>query len=188
MITPDVPLRVIVAVNVPRARASLPLGLGRSSAARSVVLALATIETWSRISPAGFVGVCTLTYARSFWIASRTVASTGAVPVAPLVHGAQSGIRTGPATPRAATCTCAAMALPVRLLNSSRQDMSAPVAVFVSVAVNVPRAPLTSPFGDGVSLAAVMFAAIRIVVAWLRAAAPSTAASVNASTSAPASK
>ena len=60
---------------------------------------------------------------------------------------------------------CAAMALPLRLLNSSRQDISAPVADFVSVAVNVPCAPLTSPFGAGVSFAAVMFAAIRIVVA-----------------------
>src|SRR5947207_7286502 len=106
----------------------------------------------------------------------------------PLVHGAQSGTRTGPATPRAATWTCAAMALPLRLLNSSRHDISAPVAVFASVAANVPCAPLTSPLGDGVSFAAVMFAAMRIVLAWLRAAAPPTVANAHASASATASK
>ena len=60
-ITPDAPLLVTVAVNVPRARLTFPLGFGRSWLARSVVFTLATIETWSRISPAGFVGVCTFT-------------------------------------------------------------------------------------------------------------------------------
>src|SRR4051812_34390576 len=83
---------------------------------------------------------------------------------------------------------CAAIALPLRLLNSSFQDSVPPVPDFVRVAVKVPRAPLTSPFGDGVSLAAVIAAPIRIVSAWLLAAAPPTAASANASPTVPASK
>src|SRR5207247_5007569 len=108
--------------------------------------------------------------------------------VARLGQGAPGATRTGPATPRAATWMCAAIALPVRLLNSSRHDSSAPVPDFVSVAVNVPRALPTSPFGVGVSFAAVIPAAMRIVFAWLRAAAPPTAARASASASAPASR
>src|SRR3954471_6632855 len=160
VITPDDPLRETVAVNVPFALRSLPVGFGRSCDAVSVVLTAAAIEIWSRISPAGFVGVWTLTYARSLRIASMTSAVIVAVPVTPLVHGEQSGTRTGPDAPRAATWMCAAIALPDRLLNSSRQDSSAPVAVFVSVAVKVPRAFPTSPFGVGVSFAAAIAAAM----------------------------
>jgi hypothetical protein len=50
-------------------------------------------------------------------------------------------------------------------LNSSRQEIVAPVPDFVTVAVNVPRALPASPFGVGVSFAAVMLATTRIVVA-----------------------
>ena len=102
-ITPVVPVREIVAVNAPCARRTLPLGFGLSWLARSVVLTLAAIATCPRISPAGFVGVCTFAYAFPDWIASRTDASTFAVPVTPLLHGAHNGTRTGPATPGAAT-------------------------------------------------------------------------------------
>src|SRR5712691_2088210 len=63
----------------------------------------------------------------------------------------------------------AATAAPVRLLNSSRQAMTAPVSDLVSVAVNVPRAAPTSPFGVGVSSEAVSVAVTWIRVAWLRA-------------------
>src|SRR6266508_1942312 len=78
---------------------------------------------------------------------------------------------------------CAAIALPLRLLNSSRHAMTAPVADFVRVAVNVPRAALTSPFGVGVSFAAANAASIRTVVAWLRA--PAAPARTRPSPSAP---
>ena len=88
--TPFVPVRVTVALNVPFALPSLPFGFGRSCTARSVVLTVAEIWTWSRISPAGFVGVCTLTYARPFRMASSTSAVIVAVPVTPLVQGAQA--------------------------------------------------------------------------------------------------
>jgi hypothetical protein len=59
--TADVPFFVIVTVNVPRARRTLPFGFGRSCAARSEVFRVAAGDTWSRISPAGFVFVCTFT-------------------------------------------------------------------------------------------------------------------------------
>ena len=59
--TADEPCFVIVTLKAPRARRTLPFGLGRSSAARSDVVKVATGETWPRISPAGFVFVCTLT-------------------------------------------------------------------------------------------------------------------------------
>jgi len=52
---------VIVTVNAPRARPSLPFGFGRSWAARSDVFRVVAGDTWSRISPAGFVFVCTFT-------------------------------------------------------------------------------------------------------------------------------
>src|SRR2546421_7696019 len=74
------------------------------------------------------------------------------------------------------------------LLNSSFHVIEAPVPDFVSVAVNVPRAELTSPFGAGTSLAAVMLATMWIVVAWLRAAAPPTAARASTTARPPASK
>src|SRR5947207_14504135 len=83
---------------------------------------------------------------------------------------------------------CAAIALPVRLLNSRRHDSSPPVPDFVSVAVKAPRALETSPFGVGVSLAATIAAAMCSVSAWLRAAAPPTAARANASAAAPANR
>src|SRR3954453_11881278 len=82
---------------------------------------------------------------------------------------------------------CAAMALPLRPLKSSCHASVPPVAVFVTVAVNVPRAELTSPLGFGVSFAAVIVAASLMVVAWLLAAAPPTAAKAKESTTAPAS-
>ena len=59
--TPVVPVLVKVALKVPLARATFPYGFGRSWLARSVVLTLAVIATWSRISPAGLVGVWTFT-------------------------------------------------------------------------------------------------------------------------------
>src|SRR5207244_264109 len=67
-------------------------------------------------------------------------------------------------------------------------DSSPPVPDLVSVAVNVPRALAMSPLGVGVSFAATIAASIRIVFAWLLAAAPPTAARANASATAPASK
>ena len=68
---------MIVAVKVPLAFASLPFGRGRSCAARSVVFTAAAMPTWSRISPAGLVGVCTFTYARPVMIASVISSSIG---------------------------------------------------------------------------------------------------------------
>jgi hypothetical protein len=74
-----------------------------------------------------------------------------AFPRAPDLHGPQSGTATGPARPRRATWTCAATALPVSLLNLSRQDSVPLVPSFVTVAVNVPRARFARPFGLGTS-------------------------------------
>src|SRR6266550_7179085 len=103
-----------------------------------------------------------------------------AVPVTPLVQGAQSGTTTGPATPRAAMWMCAATASPVRLPNDSCQLRTAPVSDFVSVAVKDPRAEPTSPFGVGTSSPATIVATIRIRAAWLRApAAPVTVRSTS---------
>ena len=62
--------------------------------------------------------------------------------------------------------TCAAFAGPVRPLNVSRQARTAPVADRVTVAVNVPRAPPTSPVGVGTSWAEFKAAATLIVVTW----------------------
>src|SRR5215831_11258491 len=121
-------------------------------------------------------------------IASSTSAVIVAVPVTPLEHGVHNGTRTGPATPTAPTWMCAAIALPVSPLNVKRHDNCPVLPDFVSVAVNVPRALPTSPFGVGVSFAATMSASMRSVFAWLRAAAPPTAARENASASTPASK
>jgi hypothetical protein len=63
--------------------------------------------------------VWTFTYVRPASIAASTVASTFALPLAPLSHGPQSGTDTGPAVPRAAVCTCAAMPAPVKPLKVS---------------------------------------------------------------------
>src|SRR6266511_2847671 len=69
----------------------------------------------------------------------------------------------------------AAVAGPLRLANVSSQLRTAPASDFVTVALNVPRAPLTSPFGAGRSSAAFIAAATWILVAWARApAAPAT--------------
>jgi hypothetical protein len=64
------------------------------------------------------------------------------------------------------------------------QFTTAPVSDFVTVAENVPRAALTSPFGAGTSWAAFIDVFSWIVVAWVRATAPP--ATVRARTSAPA--
>src|SRR5437773_11205706 len=57
--TADDPDFVTVAVKVPRARRTLPLGFGRSWLARIATFTLAMGVTCPRISPAGFVLVCT---------------------------------------------------------------------------------------------------------------------------------
>src|SRR3954469_13012787 len=97
--TPASPLRVIVAVKVPFAFPSLPFGFGRSCDARSAAFTDALIATWSRISPAGFVGGWAFSAARAFSIAASAVWSMGAVPVTPLEQGAHNGTRTGPDDP-----------------------------------------------------------------------------------------
>src|SRR5438309_5587352 len=109
-----------------------------------------------------------------------------AVPVAPLVHGVQSGTTTGPATPRDAIWMCAARPSPVRPPNDSCQLSTAPVSVFVRVPVKDPRAALTSPFGVGVSSPATIVAAIWTRVAWLRAPAAPALTSPSAMPVAPA--
>jgi hypothetical protein len=85
------------------------------------------------------------------WIAWSTVALSVAFPLAPLSQGPQSGTETGPGWPRAPVWMCAAFARPVKPLNVSRQLRLPPDDVFVTVPVNVPRAPLTLPVGAGTS-------------------------------------
>src|SRR6266568_450817 len=111
-----------------------------------------------------------------------------AVPVAPLVHGLQSGTTTGPGTPRAAIWMCAAMASPVRPPNDSRQLSAVPLSDFVRVPVKDPRAEVTSPFGVGVSSPATIVATICTRVAWLRATAAPEIRSPIATPTAPATK
>jgi hypothetical protein len=65
------------------------------------------------------------------------------------LHGAQSGTITGPATPRRPLWMCAATALPVRRLKVRRQAITPEEPDLVTVAVNVPRARRTLPFGFG---------------------------------------
>src|SRR6185295_18903923 len=103
-----------------------------------------------------------------------------AVPVAPLVQGAQSGTTTGPGVPLAAMWMCAATAGPVRPVNDSCQVRTAPVSDFVSVPLNVPFAEPTSPFGAGTSSEAAIAAEILTCSAWLRAPAPPATASARA--------
>ncbi len=59
---------------------------------------------------------------------------------------------------------CAAPAAPVRALNVSSQATVAPVAEALTVAVNVPRATATSPFGAGTSCEAFKVVARLMVV------------------------
>src|SRR3954451_22335199 len=103
-----------------------------------------------------------------------------AVPVTPLVHGAQSGTTTGPGVPLAAIWMCAATAGPVSPVNDSCQVKTAPVSDFVSVPVNVPFADPTSPFGAGVSSEAAIAAEIFTCPAWPRAPAPPATTSATA--------
>src|SRR2546430_1028394 len=117
-----------------------------------------TAGSWPRISPAAFLRVWTFTYVRPDSSANRTEAFTVAVPLAPLVHGAQRGTTTGPGVPGAPMWMCAAAAGPVRLLNESCQFSTVPESDFVSVAVKLPVAEPTSPFGAGTSSEAAIVA------------------------------
>jgi len=117
--TAEEPVLTAVAVNRPVARAD-PLGFGTSWRAFRTVRTDATEPSCARISPPRFVGVWTLTYVPPFWSAASTVASSSAVPVAPLVHGPQSDTDTGPGCPGAPVWIWAATASPVRLLKVSR--------------------------------------------------------------------
>src|SRR5213080_181011 len=108
-----------------------------------------TAGNWPRISPAPFFRVCTFTYARPDSSTVSTEASTVARPLAPLLHGLQSGTITGPGTPRRPLWMWAAMAFPVRRLKVRRHAITADDPDFVTVAVNVPRARRTLPFGFG---------------------------------------
>src|SRR5438094_9279109 len=108
-----------------------------------------TAGSWPRISPAAFLRVCTFTYPRPDSSTVSTEALTVAFPLWPLLHGAQSGTITGPATPRRPLWMCAAIAFPVSLLNVSRHDTNADDPDFVTVAVKVPRARRTFPIGLG---------------------------------------
>src|SRR6266536_6006921 len=59
--TAEEPCLSIVTLKAPRARRTLPFGFGRSWDARSDVFRVAVGDTCPRISPAGFVFVCTFT-------------------------------------------------------------------------------------------------------------------------------
>ena len=91
------------------------------------------------------------TYAPPFWRAVSADASALAVPLAGLVHGPQSATATGPGWPVRPVWMWAAAAGPVSPLNVIVHLTVAPVPDFVTVAVNVPRAPATSPDGAGTS-------------------------------------
>ena len=91
------------------------------------------------------------TYARPASSALRTAALTFAVPLAPLLHGAHSATITGPGLPRRPLWICAAVARPVRRLYFSLQAIFPVVPNLVTVAVNVPTARFTLPFGFGTS-------------------------------------
>jgi hypothetical protein len=106
---------------------------------------------WPRISPFGFLGVWTFTYARPDSSAARTEPLTEARPRAPLRHGPHSPTATPPAAPRRPRWMCAATARPVSLLKVSRHVITALVPDFVAVTVNEPRARLALPFGLGTS-------------------------------------
>ena len=65
---------------------------------------------------------------------------------------------------------CAAVAAPLMLEKVSVQFSDAPaVLVSVTAAVKAPRALATSPVGAGRSSAEFIAAAIRIIIAWVRA-------------------
>src|SRR5947199_4032340 len=72
-----------------------------------------------RISPFGFFAVWTFTYRRCFLNADISGAVIVAVPVVPLLHGAQSGTTTFPDLPLAAMWMCAAEAGPVNFAKVS---------------------------------------------------------------------
>src|SRR5207247_6597581 len=106
-----------------------------------------------------------------------------AVPLAPLVHGAQRGTTTGPGVPGAPMWMCAAVAGPVRLLNESCQFSTVPESDFVSVAVKLPVAEPTSPFGAGTSSEAAIVAPMSTLVDCVRALAPPATTSAITGTS-----
>src|SRR5215213_7677058 len=110
-----------------------------------------TAATWPRTSPPGLRRVCTFTYARPASSAARTPPRTVARPRAPLRHGPHSDTAILPAVPRRPRWMCAAIARPVSRENVSVHVNVAAAPSFLAVAVNVPRARRTAPFGLGTS-------------------------------------
>jgi hypothetical protein len=129
-----------------------PVGARRDAGPRThrtYEVVSAALGSWPRISPAGFFFVCTFTYVRPDSSALRTDASTVFVPRVPLLQGAHRGTITGPDFPRAPLWMWAATPLPVSLLNVSRHAIVPELPLRVIVAVNVPVARRTLPFGLG---------------------------------------
>jgi hypothetical protein len=117
------------------------------------VTALPPFRTCPLISPAGFLAVCTFTYASPPRSAVTVRPFTLADPRAPERHGPHSGTATGPALPGLARWTCAASALPVRPRNLSCQASVPRLPCRTRPAAKLPLALAFTPCGLGTSFA-----------------------------------
>src|SRR5689334_24508331 len=110
--------------------------------------------TCPRISPPGFLPVCTFTYVLPLWSDFEIEALMCAVPLAGDLQGPQRATITGPALPFAPAWTCAAVAGPVRWSKVSFQVIFVPV----TVAVKLPLALIEAPDSLGTSCRVSRFA------------------------------